>query len=130
MLDPPDKLIGDPRRLKQVLFNLLQNAFKFTREGFVKIKLFSIEHDLNHQRVIIEIQDTGIGISKIRVADIFDKFFQINPQDEIDNGGSGLGIYVSKALIEQMAGTLTVESKIDQGSTFRIELTLPIAHQI
>ena len=128
--DLPDKLIGDPRRLKQVLFNLLQNAFKFTREGFVKIKLFSIEHDLNHQRVIIEIQDTGIGISKIRVADIFDKFFQINPQDEIDNGGSGLGLYVSKALIEQMAGTLTVESKIDQGSTFRIELTLPIAHQI
>jgi signal transduction histidine kinase len=128
--DLPDKLIGDPRRLKQVLFNLLQNAFKFTREGFVKIKLFSIEHDLNHQRVIIEIQDTGIGISKIRVADIFDKFFQINPQDEIDNGGSGLGLYVSKALIEQMAGTLSVESKINEGSTFKIELILPIAHQI
>ena len=130
-IDPmPNKLIGNPRRLKQVLFNLLQNAFIFTRDGYVQIRLSSEQEDQNHLKIELEIQDTGIGISKIRLKDIFNKFFQVDPYDEIDNGGSGLGLYVSKALIHQMNGELLVDSKVDEASTFTIKLILPIDHQI
>lgn len=125
----PVKLIGDPRRMKQVMFNLLQNAFKFTRDGYVRIALTSEEEDQNHRSITLEIEDSGIGISKIRLDDIFNQFFQINPAEEIDKGGSGLGLYISKSLIEQMNGELSVRSKVDEGSTFIIKLTLPIAHQ-
>ena len=125
----PNKMIGDPRRLRQVLFNLLQNAFKFTREGFVRIALQLEEVDQNHQKITLEIEDTGIGISKIKLEDIFNKFFQANPINEMDKGGSGLGLYISKSLIEQMNGELLIQSKVDEGSKFTIRLVLPIAHQ-
>lgn len=111
---------GDPTRLRQVLFNLIGNALKFTSEGsvFVMVKVQSHNTDM----LQIEVHDTGIGIPREKQARLFSPFFQADPTITRKYGGTGLGLVISKNLIEIMGGNLEMKSLAGRGTTFRVLL--------
>jgi PAS domain S-box-containing protein len=113
----------DGFRVRQVLLNVVGNALKFTREGHVRIVLMT---EARHEGITIDVIDTGCGIAPERVSAIFDAFEQADGTTRRRHGGSGLGLTISRALCEQMGGSLTVESTVGVGTTFRIRL--PQAH--
>lgn len=127
--DPGCLLLGDPKRIGQVVFNLLGNAFKFTREGFVKLSMKAKQEDEASMHLTIRVQDTGIGIDESKLDIIFNKFEQATKDIYKDFGGSGLGLYITKHLIGQMGGTVTVTSKLGEGTEFVISLVLPTVRQ-
>lgn len=114
----PTALIGDPLRLSQVLINLTNNAVKFTDHGeiIVKIRPLSIAED--QVEIEFSVADTGIGISKESVSQLFQAFTQADGSTTRKFGGTGLGLTISKRLVNLMHGTIAVESEIGQGSTF------------
>ncbi|MEP7287521.1 MAG: ATP-binding protein [Chloroflexota bacterium] len=114
----PHTLQGDPVRLRQVLLNLLSNAVKFTERGEVQLRteLESLQPNLVMLR--FEVKDTGIGISDEARALMFQPFTQADSSTTRKYGGTGLGLAISKRLVEMMGGTLDVESKRGDGSTF------------
>ncbi len=121
-------LLGDPTRLKQVITNLCSNAVKFTERGCITIHVSSRPTD-NPLTETLEIcvQDTGIGIARDKIDNIFEKFMQADSSINRKYGGSGLGLSISKTLIEAMGGHITVKSELGVGSTFCIQLPLKIA---
>lgn len=121
----PPTLIGDGGRIRQVITNLVGNAVKFTDHGYVLIDV-SGEHDKEKTYIRIEITDTGVGIDEDKIDRIFDAFQQADSSTTRKFGGTGLGLSISKRLVEAMGGKLSVKSKLGEGSTFSIELTLPI----
>jgi signal transduction histidine kinase len=114
----PLNVWADPRRLRQVLLNLLSNAVKFTPEG----GSITVRAVRDGPSVRMEVGDTGIGIAPDQFALIFDEFTQIDSRLSRESTGSGLGLPLSKRLVETMGGTLTVESGAGRGSTFAVEL--------
>jgi len=119
--DIPDCLILDEVRLKQILFNLVGNAVKFTEKGFVRIevqKRDSVGDDGIDLSIAVE--DTGIGIPAQYHADIFEAFKQKDGQSTKRFGGTGLGLSITKRLVEMMDGTITVQSEENKGSRFQI----------
>ncbi|WP_413942853.1 ATP-binding protein [Bdellovibrio sp. HCB-162] len=116
--DVPEHQWGDPTRLRQVLFNLIGNALKFTNEGTVSVavKLAGTEN------LLIEVQDTGIGIPREKQARLFSPFFQADPGITRKYGGTGLGLVISKNLVEIMGGRMEMKSLSGRGTTFRIIL--------
>lgn len=119
-------VLGDPTRLNQVLTNLLSNAFKFTSIGTIKleVKASSIKSDYN--TIEFSISDTGIGIPKDKINHIFEQFSQADVKTTRKYGGTGLGLTISRKLVELMGGELKVESKYNQGSRFYFEVTMPV----
>ncbi|MGB6299086.1 MAG: ATP-binding protein, partial [Rivularia sp. (in: cyanobacteria)] len=111
-------VINDPIRLQQLLTNLISNAIQFTEEGTVSIELEELEPD----KIIITIKDTGIGISEIDLEYIFQAFRQVNQTKTRTSQGTGLGLTIVKDLLDLMGGTITVESLLGEGSTFCVEL--------
>ncbi len=111
---------SDQSHFERVLLNLLTNAIKFTPSGGSITISFYREED----RVVIEIQDTGIGISEKDIPYIFDRFRQVDGSSKRKFKGMGLGLSLAKALIEELNGSISVTSKVDQGTTFRIEFPL------
>ena len=107
----------DPVRFRQVIINLVGKALKFTENGFIEIGYYK---DSN-SKVNIYVQDTGIGIQQDKLSTIFDRFNKVHDSKKL-YGGTGLGLTISKKLVEQMDGDLTVESTVNQGSTFKITL--------
>lgn len=120
-----DILIGDPVRLYQILLNLAGNAVKFTERGSVQIDITNVSKAQNNPRIKFSIIDTGIGISEDKIETIFESFSQAQSSDTRKYGGTGLGLTISRQLIEMMKGELTVESTIGSGTTFSFEITLP-----
>jgi len=118
----PARVVGDAARLRQVLFNLAGNAIKFTELGGVSI---IVEPDAQPDAIAISVRDTGIGISAQDQARIFLEFEQADGSSTRKFGGTGLGLTISKRIIERMAGTIAVESVAGEGSTFRVSLPLP-----
>ena len=117
------KLINiDEIRIKQVIFNLIGNAVKFTQKGEIKIISSFNKTDKNMGTLIISVTDTGIGIAKERQEKIFEAFKQYNSDPMRINKGVGLGLSISKRLIEKMKGEITVESEVGVGSTFTITI--------
>jgi signal transduction histidine kinase/DNA-binding response OmpR family regulator len=114
----PQVLKGDPVRLKQVLINLLSNAIKFTDKGYIKInaRLHKKSDDLSY--VLFSIEDTGIGIPENKINKIFEDFVQADSSITRRFGGTGLGLPITKKIIEQQEGSIYVESKEGKGSTF------------
>ncbi len=113
-----NELIGDPTRLRQVLLNLLGNAIKFTEAGEVKLK---VEPDLDSSvptAMRFSVSDTGIGIADEKLAQVFERFTQADSSTTRRFGGSGLGLTISKRLVELMGGRIWVRSQVDKGSLF------------
>lgn len=117
---------SDPLRIKQILNNLVGNAFKFTSEGFIKIQASEISKEKNHSTIEIIVSDSGIGISKEKQKDIFNEFTQAEEDTVHKYGGSGLGLAISKKLTLLLGGDISVESELGKGSSFI--LTLPLKH--
>ncbi len=117
--DTPTLLIGDPTRLRQVIINLVGNAFKFTTEGFVVLKV-NTETDMLSQNVklLFSISDSGIGISEEDQSQLFEAFRQADTSTTRKFGGSGLGLAICKQLAELMGGEIGIESEAEHGSTF------------
>ena len=116
---------SDPTRLRQVLINLAGNAIKFTESGFVKISVHTENLKSDKIELIIDIIDTGIGISKTQLAKMFESFNQADSSTSRKYGGTGLGLSISKNLLHLMGGDLKVQSQLGVGSTFSCTLTLP-----
>jgi len=116
LVDP--QIQTDPSRLRQVLTNLISNAIKFTDAGRVLVTA----HDINPEQVIISVHDTGIGIETEKLALIFEPFRQIDQTTARRHTGTGLGLAIARSLTQLMQGTLTVESKVGQGSVFQVRL--------
>ncbi len=114
----PAVLAGDPIRLNQVLLNLAGNAIKFTEVGEVKINVKQLKDDGKKVRLLFSVQDTGIGIPNNKLDKIFESFTQVNATTTRKYGGTGLGLTIAKQIIEQQGGTISVSSKVNEGSTF------------
>jgi CheY-like chemotaxis protein/HPt (histidine-containing phosphotransfer) domain-containing protein len=128
-IDPkaPPAVVGDVLRLGQVLTNLLGNALKFTPQGRVEARILRLGGTAGRARLRFEVQDTGIGIDAEHLDQLFQPFFQVNASTTRRYGGSGLGLVISRKLVEAMGGALQVDSTPGQGSLFFFELTLPEA---
>ena len=118
----PKEIQTDPTRLRQVWINLLSNGLKFTPHGKVTARL-----DVHAGRLFCSVKDTGIGMTPETVTNLFEPFRQADNTMARKYGGTGLGLVICKSLIEKMGGTLTVESTLGHGSTFRFDLPLPDA---
>ncbi len=118
----PDELIGDQLRLKQILFNLLGNAIKFTEQGSVSVAAHLVAHDAGRVTIRLEVADTGIGMPPQVLARIFDPFEQADNSSTRRYGGSGLGLAICRRLADLMGGRIWAESVAGQGSTFTVEL--------
>ncbi|WP_416468110.1 response regulator [Pseudomonas sp. LFS044] len=126
--DTPSSLVGDPLRLKQILTNLVSNAIKFTREGTIVVRAMLEDEQEDNAQLRISVQDTGIGLSPQDVRTLFQAFSQADNSLARQPGGTGLGLVISKRLIEQMGGEIGVDSTPGEGSQFWISLSLPKAH--
>ncbi|GAA6131643.1 hybrid sensor histidine kinase/response regulator [Halopseudomonas sabulinigri] len=129
--DIPRQLIGDPTRLKQVLLNLLGNAFKFTERGYIALDIsgLPIKGPQPHWQLSFSVTDTGIGIAPDARENLFRSFAQADSSTTRRYGGSGLGLTISQELISMMGGQISVCSTPDEGSSFRFTLELPVTPQ-
>ncbi|MGH8046456.1 MAG: ATP-binding protein, partial [Chthoniobacterales bacterium] len=119
--DVPASLLLDEVRLRQILFNVVGNALKFTERGHVKIRAFIGTANLRQDTVelILEVEDSGIGIPENEQQRIFEEFTQQSGQNTKKYGGTGLGLAITKRLVEVMRGHISIRSEIGRGSTFR-----------
>jgi len=115
------KIIGDPFRLRQILTNIIGNAYKFTESGFIKI---TARPNSIQNKVTITIEDSGIGIKPENLKLVFEEFTQADENIEKSYGGTGLGLTISKKMAEILGGKLYLESTFGKGSTFKIDLPL------
>lgn len=118
----PRFAVVDPIRLKQVLVNLLGNAVKFTEKGEVELRLEFSGISQNRGSFHFSVRDTGIGIEKSKQEKLFDAFFQADTSSTRRFGGTGLGLQISKLLIDKMKGNIGVESEYGKGSTFFFDI--------
>jgi signal transduction histidine kinase/DNA-binding NarL/FixJ family response regulator len=116
----PQRVYGDPHRIQQIVMNLVNNAVKFTDSGSVTLKAFYMETE--QPRLHVEVIDTGIGISKEKIAKLFSAFSQADDSIARKFGGSGLGLSIAKSLIKLMEGRIDVLSQEGRGSTFWFEI--------
>lgn len=127
----PAYVTVDPMRLRQLLTNLISNAVKFTDHGGVVLNASavpsSIEH--GHANICIEITDTGIGIGKGNIAEIFDRFSQASQSSHVQVQGTGLGLAICREIAQLMRGSIEVSSKLGEGTIFTVDLCLPIVEQ-
>jgi signal transduction histidine kinase/CheY-like chemotaxis protein/HPt (histidine-containing phosphotransfer) domain-containing protein len=116
----PKRVVGDPTRVNQVLINLAGNAVKFTETGFVEIKASIKKHDKSKIWVQFDVIDTGIGIAPDYVDKIFDSFTQAGSDTARKYGGTGLGLTISKQLVNLMHGDISVKSELGKGTVFSV----------
>ena len=117
----PNRLIGDPLRLNQVLVNLCGNAVKFTERGEVIVRCRLAERTESGVRIRVEVSDTGIGLSPGQTERLFQSFTQADSSTTRKYGGTGLGLSIARRLVEMMGGSISVESRLGEGSTFRFD---------
>lgn len=125
--DVPRALVGDSLRVRQIVYNLVSNAIKFTSSGEVVVKVQTRGDNKSPPRIAISVIDTGIGIPEKQRALIFEPFSQADNSISRRFGGSGLGLTIVRNLVMQMGGSINIESMTGKGTTFRVELPLPIA---
>lgn len=118
----PSVLLGDEIRIRQICTNLLTNAIKYTESGFVKLNVYTTIGEKELINLVIEVQDSGIGISKNNLKYLFDSFSRIEEKSHRDIEGSGLGLAITKQLVDLMNGSIQVESILGKGTTFKVVL--------
>lgn len=127
--DIPDYLVGDPTRLNQIITNLVGNSVKFTPEnGQITVDIELQDKYENSVKLLFKVTDTGIGIDKEKLENIFDSFTQAESSTTRKYGGTGLGLSIVKKLVELQEGTISVESKLNKGTCFFFELTFEIGN--
>ena len=115
----PPVLYGDVSRIKQICVNILTNAIKYTKEGWIEFKISSVIKD-NICRLIISVEDTGIGIKEQNIDKLFNKFERLDLEDNITIEGTGLGLAITKKLVDLMHGKIIVQSVFGKGSKFTV----------
>ncbi len=129
----PDRLLGDPGRLRQILTNLVANAIKFTESGEVSVRVTEEAPDPESVLLRFVVRDTGIGIPLEAQQRVFESFSQADGSTTRRHGGTGLGLTIARQLTEMMGGTITVESEPNRGSAFcftaRLALGVPRSKQ-
>jgi PAS domain S-box-containing protein len=125
----PRTLLGDALRLGQVLTNLLANALKFTEEGTIEARITRLGGDTDQVRLRFEVLDTGIGMDPEQVDRLFQAFSQADSSTTRKYGGTGLGLVISRKLVERMGGNLEVASSPGEGSVFSFDLLLPVSRE-
>lgn len=128
--DVPDGLIGDPLRLEQIISNLTTNAIKFTNQGDIKVGVRIIEESENNVKLHFSVTDTGIGLTKEQIDKLFTAFTQADGSMTRKYGGTGLGLTISKQLVELMQGEIWVESVYGEGATFQFTVQFEKAKDI
>jgi signal transduction histidine kinase/DNA-binding response OmpR family regulator len=123
--DVPRRLVGDPTRLRQVILNLIGNATKFTETGGIVLRVNRESDDNGRSRLRFAVQDTGIGIPAAKREAIFSSFTQVDSSTTRKYGGTGLGLTISRHLVEMMEGRIWVISEEGRGSTFLFEVAFP-----
>jgi PAS domain S-box-containing protein len=116
----PEAVVGDAARVRQILLNLLNNAVKFTESGEIVLTVDADRRDDGRYRVHFAVRDTGIGIPPDRVDALFESFSQVDASTTRRYGGTGLGLAISRRLAEAMGATISVESRVGEGSTFHV----------
>jgi len=114
----PQVLVGDPVRLHQIILNLMSNAVKFTNQGHITVNVHLLSEDEENVTIEFSISDTGIGIAKNKLTNIFENFQQASSATSRLYGGTGLGLAIVKQLVEKQGGSIRVKSKINEGSSF------------
>jgi signal transduction histidine kinase len=127
-LDPslPEMIVGDPIRLQQVFINLVENAFKFTEKGAVTVRAAVAKRDASDVTVYFAVEDTGIGMSREQVEEIFSAFNQADNSASRKYGGAGIGLTVTKQMVELMGGSISVSSQPGIGTQFSFICTFPL----
>lgn len=123
----PEWVRADTMKLRQILLNLLDNAIKYTRHGGITLRVAHMGNSTGALR--FEVEDTGMGIPKEKIEEIFEPFTQVKGEGRVSNG-VGLGLSISRRLVELMGGTLSVRSEIGKGSTFTIELNIEVVEHV
>ena len=125
-------LMGDPVRLRQVLQNLLSNAFKFTANGAVGLQATLLEIETGTYggaplaRLRLTVSDTGLGMTPEQMGRVFERYEQAEPSTSVQHGGTGLGLFIVKGLVDQMGGSVEVQSHLGEGTCFTLLLSLPV----
>ena len=127
--DVPAILVGDGLRLKQILLNLANNATKFTEQGTIEIRVKCKAKETSRCEIFFSVRDTGIGISSENIPSLFTPFFQVNTFLTRRQGGTGLGLPISRQLVELMGGRIWVESELGKGSDFQFLIPFEIDRQ-
>jgi PAS domain S-box-containing protein len=122
--DVPAEVHGDPTRLGQIVMNLLSNAFKFTDQGEVTLRVAACEADGTHNTLRFSISDTGIGIAEAKLSSLYRPFSQADSSTTRTHGGTGLGLAICKQLTEMMGSDIEVQSTLGVGTTFSFTLRL------
>ena len=129
MPEVPTDLTGDPTRLRQVLLNLVGNAIKFTEKGEVVLRVEKDPENQQAGRVRFAVSDTGIGIAEDKLVQVFESFTQVDASTTRKYGGSGLGLTITRHLVELMGGRIWAESTLGAGSTFYFTVQFEIPRQ-
>ena len=126
----PERLIGDPGRMRQILTNLVGNAVKFTEQGHVMVEInwskVVSDDQIERLAISVAVRDTGIGIPQEKLDTIFDKFSQVDGSSTRKHEGTGLGLAIATRLVELMGGRIEVESEIGVGSTFSFTIEMEV----
>jgi signal transduction histidine kinase/DNA-binding response OmpR family regulator/HPt (histidine-containing phosphotransfer) domain-containing protein/HAMP domain-containing protein len=124
----PGQLRGDPLRLAQVLTNLVNNAVKFTERGEIRLKIEQLERQGDRVQLRFSVRDTGIGMTREQAAKLFQPFSQADMSTTRKHGGTGLGLTISRRLVELMGGEISLDSVAGTGSTFEFTVWLEVGH--
>jgi CheY-like chemotaxis protein len=125
--DLPHTFVGDNLKISQILINLIGNSIKFTKDGDIWVRVYSISKNGNDHMLRFEIEDNGIGISKEKQDNMFESFSQGSIQINRKYGGTGLGLSIVKGLIEILKGKIYLKSELGKGTTFFFEIPLTYA---
>lgn len=120
--DVPVSVIGDSGRFQQILINLINNAIKFTHKGFVKLHISVVKKGAKSWIINGKVEDTGIGIKRKKIKELFKPFNQLESTITSQYGGTGLGLTITKELVEKMNGDISVDSNFGKGSTFSFNI--------
>lgn len=127
--DVPKVLKGDPVRLNQIILNLVGNAIKFTEKGGVNITCDLVEKTGGKATIKVEVRDSGIGISQDKIASVFESFSQASSDTTRKFGGTGLGLTISKQLVELQGGTIGLTSVLGEGTTFTFSIPFDLGNE-
>lgn len=118
LINIPERVVGDPTRLTQILGNLISNAIKFTDEGKIEVFVKKLKEDEEHLLIQFTVKDSGIGIPADKLNTVFERFEQASSDTARKYGGTGLGLSIVKNLVEQQGGVISVDSEKGKGATF------------